>query len=113
MKYTIILLLLILVSCKPDKDLNDPESLDWMVGNWIRVDDQPNQQSYEVWEKEGDNLVGLGYTLQENDTVFKEEMTLTKTGQWVLQVTGVNDDAVAFISQELQAGKLSVYKTIN
>jgi len=112
MKYSIFFLL-ILISCKPDADLNDPESLDWMLGSWERVDDQPNQQTYEIWKKDGDNYTGFGYTLQEKDTVFKEEMKLSKSGQWILTVSGVNEEPVAFISRELQAGKLSIFNPMH
>ncbi|SCY33531.1 hypothetical protein SAMN05192588_2330 [Nonlabens sp. Hel1_33_55] len=113
MKYSFLVVALIFISCKSDKDNYEPQSIDWMLGSWVRVDGRSDRTSYEVWEKNGDDYVGIGYTLQNNDTIFKEEMRLTDTGQWMLVVSGAENGDVAFISQELQDDKLSVYNPMH
>ena len=63
MKYSFLVVALIFISCKSDIDNYEPQSVDWMLGSWVRVDGRSDRTTYEVWEKNGDDYVGIGYTL--------------------------------------------------
>ena len=63
-------------------------NFDWLVGNWIRTNGDDLEQTYEQWQKvSSEEYRGLGFTLAENDTVFKEELILQKVeDHWKLKV---------------------------
>ena len=84
MKKSIFLFLsIIMIACNqipkpPGSDLD--LELDWILGSWKRTNDKEGQQTFEHWkESSGEKFKtyrGLGYTLQGQDTIFKEEMKL-------------------------------------
>ncbi|MDV7187602.1 hypothetical protein R3X25_09945 [Lutibacter sp. TH_r2] len=85
MKSFFILLLLFTSSCSTDNNSKPT----WLIGHWERINNQPNQKTYENWTK---NLKGLGFTLKEFDTIFKENLEiLTKNDSLYLKVSGVNE----------------------
>ena len=107
MKYSFFLLLL-LISCKPSSSGNKG-SLDWILGDWIRVDDIAGQQTLENWQKDTDgSYKGLGYTLKAADTVFKEYMRLSKNSTWILEVSGVNNSPVLFQMTDIRPHSFTV-----
>ncbi|BAO54828.1 DUF6265 family protein [Nonlabens marinus] len=107
MKY-IFFLLLLLVSCKPTSSI-DEGSLDWILGDWKRVDDKVGQQTFENWQKStDDSYQGFGYTLKAGDTVFKEYMRLYKDSTWILEVSGVNDSSVSFQMTDITPNSFTV-----
>lgn len=66
----------------------------WLHGNWIRINDKPDKITYEFWK---DDFSGIGFTLKEKDTVFKETLNIiTKNDSLYLQVTGVNEKPTLF-----------------
>lgn len=89
MKYTLLLgFLLLLTSCSQN---NKPT---WLEGNWKRINDKPNRKTFEHWNK---NLNGLGFTLQKNDTVFKEILSIITINDTLnLKVEGVNEQPTLF-----------------
>lgn len=108
MKQLLSILVIILVSsCVQKKTKNEtiPEpvvssyDLDWLTGSWVRKNDEVGKKTFEQWSKRStEEYVGLGYTLQEKDTVFKEELRLIKiNGKWNLEVTGVNETPTLFV----------------
>lgn len=76
----------------------EEESLDWILGNWKRTNDSEGTQTYESWTKKSNTkYIGLGYTLKNKDTVFKENIHLVKLKeQWVFKVIGVNETPTLF-----------------
>ena len=90
-KQTILILLLIISSCKTEIKNKTP---DFLVGNWERINDKEGQNTYEIWNT---NLTGLGITLKNKDTVFKEILSIVSINDTLtLKVEGVNETATLF-----------------
>lgn len=70
-----------------------PGSLDGLTGQWVRTDDPPGKQTYEHWTRVHDALyVGLGFTMTEGDTSWREDIRLVRQGEeWRFEVTGQGD----------------------
>ena len=104
MKYlTVVLIVLFTISCSKQikKQINNVEgikSVDWITGNWVRVNDDKNRSTFEHWNKVSEKEYnGLGYTLEQADTVFKENLRILQNdGHWYLEVTGVNENPTIF-----------------
>ncbi|GAL73922.1 hypothetical protein JCM19275_2769 [Nonlabens ulvanivorans] len=95
-----------LVSCK--RDFSKGPQLSWLQGKWQRVDDRDGRSTFENWRMQIDgSLLGHGFTLEENDTVFEEKLAIKplnilvkNDNRWVLQVTGVNEFPTIFEIKE-------------
>jgi len=58
---------------------NNSENFDWLLGNWKRTNDKVGNETFENWEKINENhYSGIGYTLQNGDTISRELMNLKK-----------------------------------
>ena len=87
----ITLLFLLILSCS--KTEKQEENLQWMQGKWMRLNDRPEKTTYEIWK----NTKGLGYTLQKEDTLFKEIMNIVRIKDTLfLKVEGVNESPTLF-----------------
>ena len=94
MKISLVLLAtLILTMCNTKQ--NDQKSatpptgkFDWLLGNWKRTNEEKGKETFENWEKINDTEYnGIGFTLQNNDTLSQEQMKLIQTnGKWNLLV---------------------------
>ncbi len=113
----LVVLALALGSCKEDKknivvDLDQLQeevvqtaSIDWLLGNWKRTNDQEGRSTFESWNKtSASQYDGIGYTLAQGDTISKEYMRLILADeQWNLVVKTADDaDTVTFAMTELQ-----------
>lgn len=102
MKLRNIFLLLILFACNHSSTNSDvePSSLnfDFLLGNWQRLNNQPGHKTFEQWEKESEKeYKGLGFTIENKDTIFKEIMNLSLLDEgWNLKVSGPNELPVRF-----------------
>lgn len=69
------------------------EKFDWLVGNWERTNEKPDRQTYESWQKINElEYRGIGFTLQQNDTIWKEDIRLIKLkNNWNFEVRGKDD----------------------
>lgn len=87
--------LFILNSCSTKKELLEPI---WLVGNWERINSEHPYKTYETWFLNNEkNLIGLGLTMKEKDTVFKEELSIISVNDSLyLQVIGVNENPTLF-----------------
>ena len=96
-KILAIVLVFGLISCN-SKDTPSDFNLDWLQGDWQRMNDKEGKQTFEHWKKISNHeYVGLGFTLQNKDTIFKENMRLLPIeGVWNLEVTGVNENPTLF-----------------
>ena len=100
MKRLIILLIILSISsCKKtdhiDSNRNDSDKthFDWLVGNWIRMNDKDSKKTYERWRKKSSSeYLGVSYTLLNKDTVWKENVKLSKSNNtWFFAVTAMED----------------------
>lgn len=81
-----------MVSCsKETKTQNKPA---FLIGNWKRLNDKPNFQTYESWNI---NFKGFGYTKKGTETTFSEQMRIVSINDTLhLEVVGVNDKPTLF-----------------
>lgn len=110
-KNNIILISIFVLSCNPKtnrynnlgttSNINSEktENLDWLTGNWIRINEKPGRSTFENWEKiNSSEYSGFGFTMQDSDTVSQEKMDIIQTnGKWALFVKLPNaKDAIKF-----------------
>jgi hypothetical protein len=66
----------------------------FLIGNWIRLNDKPGNQTYETWNTD---FTGIGYTKQGQNTTFKEMLSIVIINDTLhLQVEGVNPKPTLF-----------------
>ncbi len=84
--------LLLIVSCQNEKkEIQKPS---FLIGDWIRVNDKEGAVTYETWNSD---LKGLGYTIKEKDTTFKEILSIiTIKDTLFLKVESVNENPTLF-----------------
>ena len=90
---TIVLLVFLVLfsSCQTE---TTPQKPDFLLGKWIRTNDKPGNTTYEIWNN---NFTGLGITLHEKDTTFKEVLSIVSINDTLtLQVEGVNETPTLF-----------------
>lgn len=71
------------------------QNFDWLLGDWKRINNQENQQTFETWIKNSNTeYSGIGFTLQNLDTISQEKMMLIKSdSEWRLEVVSPEDSA--------------------
>ena len=90
-RLTILILLLTIFSCQTAYKTNKPS---FLYGNWERINDKEGQKTHEIWNE---NLTGIGFTLKDKDTVFKEILSIVSMNDILtLKVEGVNKTATLF-----------------
>lgn len=87
-----VLLLLVLVigfSLKIGAQPSNP-NFDWLVGNWLRTNEQAGMRTVENWVKVSvGEYHGFSCTVKETDTVWQEKVVLHLVDkQWHYAVTG-------------------------
>lgn len=65
----------------------------YLLGSWKRTNEVVGKETFEHWKKINDELyVGLGYTMKELDTVWKEDVKLRRSeNHWHYEVLGQGD----------------------
>lgn len=82
---------LLLFSCQNTVETKKPT---WLFGKWKRINNQADKLTHEFWSED---FSGIGFTLKEKDTVFKEVLhIITKNDSLFLQVKGVNETSTLF-----------------
>lgn len=80
------------ISCQ--KEIKKDKKPSFLIGDWIRTSDKKGSVTYETWQTD---YTGLGLTLKEKDTVFKEVLSIiSKNDTLFLQVEGVNETPTLF-----------------
>ena len=90
----LLLTIITLCSCNNTQETQ----FNWLLGNWERTNDSNENKTYEYWSKKSDTeYIGLGCTLKNKDTIFKENIHLIKEKeQWIFKVIGVNEEPTLF-----------------
>ena len=102
MKYIFLIMMIsFTLSCKQKNKSNSEaikaititENFDWLLGNWKRSNDKEGKQTYENWVKIDEGVYqGLGYTMQESDTIWEEGIRLIHTNNaWIFEVKGKDE----------------------
>lgn len=66
----------------------------FLIGNWERLQEKEGKKTYEIWNSD---FTGLGITLKEKDTVFKEILSIISINDTLtLKVEGVNPTPTLF-----------------
>lgn len=129
----IFLIFTTFLSCKktdrnnPNNTTSNQTQFDWLVGNWIRTNEKDGKKTFESWKKSSNSkFSGVSYTLQNNDTIWKEDVVLSKSNNtWYFAVTGeedknpilfklfkVDDKSFAFENKNNSFPKLIQYQNI-
>lgn len=96
-------ILILIYSCGANKEIKKPN---FIIGNWERLNEKAGKKTYEIWNSD---FTGLGITLKEKDTVFKEILSITTINDTLtLKVEGVNDIPTLFkITQQTDTSFLA------
>lgn len=98
MKKTLILLFgILIISCNQTKkekgeteikSTTTIEKFDWLIGKWQRLNEEEGKETFENWKKiKETEYSGIGFTMQNGDTIKQEKIRLTKiNGKWNLTV---------------------------
>ncbi len=97
-KILILLIGILIISCSQTKKekaeikstttIEKPENFDWLLGKWERLNEEEGKETFENWSKiKETEYSGLGFTMQNGDTIKQEKILLTKVnGKWNLHV---------------------------
>ncbi len=115
----IILLLfssLLITSCQKKTSPQLPKGdFDYLIGNWERTNEQEGKKTFEQWSHDTESLyTGIGYTLQDNDTIWKEHMQLIqKDTIWTLEIYSDKEPMVPFTVINKTYNSFAVYNPTN
>lgn len=67
---------------------NKTENFDWLLGKWKRLNEKEGKETFENWNKiSASEYSGIGFTMQNGDTIKREKVSLTKVdNDWNLAV---------------------------
>lgn len=91
---------------KSKTDKNSSESteiattFDWLLGKWKRNNEEAGKETFENWEKKSNTkYVGLGFTMQNGDTIKQEKIRLIElNNNWSLKVQPQEEpESITFI----------------
>ncbi|NDV15725.1 hypothetical protein GO009_06770 [Muricauda sp. TY007] len=77
------------MSCSTKTTSNEkPEHFDWLLGRWQRTNEAQGKATFENWVKTTEfSYLGIGFILQDGDTIKQERMELVKHyDAWHLKV---------------------------
>ncbi|MDW7692631.1 DUF6265 family protein [Flammeovirgaceae bacterium SG7u.111] len=97
----VFFLVFLVLSCKSDESSTQsaPEqkaqelSFDWLVGDWQRSNEKAGKKTFETWRKKNiETYQGTGFTIQNNDTIWQEQIMLVGADDaWNFEVLGKGD----------------------
>ena len=114
-KTLLVLAGILIISCNQSKKENQKantksntsseitENFDWLLGKWKRLNEEEGKETLENWEKiSNTEYAGIGFTMQNGDTLNQENMRLVQTdGKWDLIVNVPEElESVSFMGTE-------------
>ncbi len=127
-KTYLLLMLTLAISCKEqkkeDRVIEEPRienqtqitSFDWLLGLWKRMNEKSGIETFEIWKKNNPTeYSGIGFTLQNRDTVKQERILLKKTkDKWYLIVEIPEESArVLFTVKEIKNNEFTCVNNKN
>ena len=99
-KICVVCISILFLCCKETKEENakvnlklataieESENFDWLLGRWKRLNEEEGKATFENWEKISETeYSGIGFTMQNADTIKQENIGLVKVGKhWNLVV---------------------------
>ncbi len=114
MKYLSIIILFVLANCCQAQNNNSQlgsssvSQLKWLEGKWLRVNNRPGRTSYETWNTASStSMDGLGITLMNSDTTFRENLKIIAKDDKLFYVAEVAHNAAPVYFEIEITGKYS------
>ena len=99
-KILVLLIGVLFISCNQTKkerqkaeiksttNIEKSDNFDWLLGKWKRLNEEEGKETFENWNKiKETEYAGIGFTMQNGDTIKQEKIRLTKVnGKWNLTV---------------------------
>jgi hypothetical protein len=101
-------IILVISSCESSPK-HESADFQFLLGDWVRINNQIGYVTFESWTKDKkDNYLGFGYTLQGEDTVFKEYMrVIYLDSAYYFEVEGVNEEPTFFYVDKMTKNAFS------
>ena len=112
----LIATIFIIVSCnsatneKKNNSKKAVENFDWLLGKWERLHEETGKKTFENWKKISQNeYSGIGFTLQNADTIKQEKIRITKQNEkWILTVKVPEEtESITFPITELKSDEFT------
>lgn len=117
---TSILLVTLFFSCSKKEEnpskpkeaevIQESANFDWILGKWLRNNEEEGKETFENWDKISEaEYHGIGFTMQNGDTVKQEKIKFIKTNNtWKLFVKVPEDKVpVEFKMAELKSDRFT------
>lgn len=90
-RFYFLLAIALFLGCNKAVKVEKPS---FLLGKWKRVNNKPNKVTYEFWK---DDFTGIGFTLKDKDTTFKEILSIVSIQDTLFyKVVGVNPEPTLF-----------------
>ncbi|WP_309562412.1 DUF6265 family protein [Christiangramia sp. SM2212] len=91
------------------------DNFDWIIGEWVRINDKEGITTTEKWENSSDNMYsGIGLASKDGEIVFREDLRiLKKNDTWIYEVTGVNSDTTNFLISSITSNSFTAINLDN
>lgn len=98
-KSVLLVFMIFLFSCNAGYWVNEKSNqeitgkFNWLVGDWQRINEKADRATYESWKRINETeYIGVGFTLQKKDTIWKENIRLIKIeSYWNFEVVVENE----------------------
>lgn len=83
-----IVFCILIVSCS-NKESNDINELDWIIGKWTSTSGSESMTEY--WRKEADVLIGEAWFISFDDTISTEQLKIITRGNDIFYIASPSD----------------------
>lgn len=92
MRITLFLLIVVMVlpSCRHKAPADRITQFDWLEGEWVNDAEFP-LITREIWHRTDMGMAGIGYTVENGDTIFFENMEIKKSGNNIVYIPTIGN----------------------
>lgn len=92
MRITLFLLFvaMTLPSCRHEAPADRITQFDWLEGEWVNDAEFP-LITREIWHRTDMGMAGIGYTVENGDTIFFENMEIKKSGNDIVYIPAIGN----------------------